>query len=81
MMPNQTKGSCSYRGHAIDFTTDEHDGLWETTAKFQCRRGSLGMTVYHEGTKGFSSKEHAEDATIGWVKEWIDDNLPESPRP
>ena len=54
--------------------------MWETTAKFQSRKGCLGMTVYDEGMKGFISKERAEDATIGWVKEWIDDNLPESPR-
>ncbi len=38
------------------------------------------MTVYNDGMKGFSSKEHAEDATIRWVKQWIDENLPESPR-
>ena len=80
-MPNQTKGSCSYRGHAIDFATEEHDGLWETAAKFQSRKGSSGITVYNDSVKGFSSKEHAEDATIRWVKQWIDDNLPESPRP
>ena len=79
-MPNQTKGSCSYRGHAIDFTTEDRDGLWETTAKFQSRKGALGMTIYNDGLKGFSSKEEAEDATITWVKEWIDENLPESPR-
>ena len=80
-MANQTKGSCSYRGHAIDFATEERDGLWETTAKFQSRRGCLGMTVYNDGMKGFASKEGAEVATISWVKEWIDDNLPEAPRP
>jgi len=80
-MASQTKGSCSYRGHAIDFATEEHDGLWETTAKFQSRKGALGMTVYNDGIKGFGSKEQAEDATISWVKQWIDENLPESPRP
>ncbi len=80
-MANQTRGSCSYRGHAIDFVTEDHDGLWETAAKFQSRKGSLGITVYNDGVKGFSSKEQAEDATIHWVKQWIDENLPESPRP
>ena len=60
-MPNQTRGSCSSRDHAIDFTTEDHDGLWETTAKFQSRKGALGMTVYNDDMKGLSSQEQAED--------------------
>jgi hypothetical protein len=80
-MANRTKGSASYRGYAIDFETEENNGLWETTARFQSRKGSLGITIYSEGVKGFTSKEQAEDATIRWVKQWIDENLPESPRP
>jgi len=29
---------------------------------------------------GLQFKEQAEDATIRWVKEWIDENVPDSPR-
>ena len=79
-MAKRTKGAFTYRGHVVNFRTTEKDGRWQCSASFESRNTGFQMSALGPlSNPGFATKDVAELATVDMVKNWIDNNRPESP--
>ena len=62
-----------YKGHAIIVRTRQtRQKLWVSTATFMGKGGKVNMSHRPPAVNGYTSRKKAEDATIGFVKAFLD---------
>jgi hypothetical protein len=65
--------SFEYKGHTIVVRTRQtQQKLWISTATFLGKGGKVSMSHRPPAVNGYTSRKKAENATIAFVKEFLD---------